>query len=188
MNIEFSAFIATSLDGYIARPNGQLDWLENATEKDSKQDFGYFDFMRNVDCVVLGRNTFEKVVSFPEWSYKNQRVVVLSKTMKNAPNHLEYPVDFFSGKVELLAVELQNLGVKKAYIDGGVTIQSFINAKLLDDIIVTQIPILIGRGISLFGKGFDDVKLELLKSNAFDNGFVQSHYKFKYSRGKFFDG
>lgn len=187
MNIVFSAYIATSLDGYIARLNGQLDWLDNVSEKDSKEDYGYFNFMASVDCIVMGRNTFEKVASFPEWPYEGKRVIVLSKMMKEAPEHLADKVDFFNGKIELLAVELQNFGVRKVYVDGGLTIQSFINSKLLDEIIVTSTPILIGRGIALFGERTQDIKLELVGSQSYSSGFVQSHYRFNYPKGRFFD-
>ncbi|WP_210330436.1 dihydrofolate reductase family protein [Aliikangiella sp. G2MR2-5] len=187
MNITFSAYIATSLDGYIARPNGGLDWLDNSTDKDSKEDYGYHDFMTTVDCLVMGRSTFEKVASFPEWPYQGKRVIVISKKMNQAPAHLHDRVEFFNGKVEQLVVELQSLGVRKVYVDGGFTIQSFINAGLLDEIIITQIPILIGKGISLFGDTKKDHKLKLLQSRKFDSGFVQSHYQFLPSSARFFD-
>ena len=189
MNITFESYIATSLDGYIARLNGKLDWLDGATEKDSKEDYGYFDFMASIDCIVMGRSSFEKVASFPEWPYQGKRVIVLSKTMKDAPEPLTHKVDFFNGKVELLAVELQNLGLKKVYVDGGLTVQSFIDAKLLDAITITQIPVLIGRGIPLFAEKSlsADIKMQLVKSQSYASGFVQSKYNIEYPKGRFFE-
>ncbi len=103
MNIVFAAYLASSLDGYIARLNGKLDWLESATDKDSKEDYGYLDFMASIDCVVMGRNSFEKVASFPEWPYQGKRVIVLSKTMKDAPEPLTHQVDFFNGNYKIWA-------------------------------------------------------------------------------------
>lgn len=187
MNIIFTSYIATSLDGFVARLNGKLDWLDAAAEKGSKEDYGYLDFMSTIDCIVMGRNTFEKVASFPDWPYNGKRVIVLSKTMKEPPSHLAEKVSFFSGKIALLAVELQNLKLKRVYVDGSMTIQSFINAKLLDELIVTSLPVLIGRGISLFGPVKDDVALKLLENKSFSSGFVQSHYQLCYAAGKFFD-
>ena len=109
-NIRLSAFIATSVDGFIARHNGKLDWLEIASNKNSPDDFGYHDYIGSVDCVVMGRNSFEKAVSFPEWPYHNKRVIVLSRRWKYIPDQFAHLAEHYSGKVELLTVELFNLG------------------------------------------------------------------------------
>ena len=188
VNIKFYGYIATSLDGFIARPNGKLDWLNDAAPKDSKEDYGYHQFMASVDCILMGRASFEKVASFPEWPYKDKRVFVLSRTMKDAPQDLEeYPIDFFNGAVERLAIELQTLGMRNVYVDGGITLQSFIRAEMLDEIIITQIPVLIGKGLELFTDFQKDIKLELIASQSYDSGFVQSRYRFIQQKGKFFD-
>lgn len=188
VNIKFFGYIATSLDGYIARPNGKLDWLNDAAPKDSKEDYGYHKFMLSIDCVLMGRASFEKVASFPEWPYKDKRVFVLSRTMKEAPKDLEdYEIDFFNGAVERLAVELQTLGMRNVYVDGGMTLQSFIRAEMLDEIIITQLPILIGKGLALFTDCQKDIKLALISSQSFDSGFVQNRYRFTQQKGRYFD-
>jgi len=178
MNIRLSVFIATSLDGYIARLNGKLDWLEMNKEQRKDEDFGYQNFISSVDCIVMGRNTFEKVVSFPEWPYPNKRVIVLSRRWKKVPDQFAELAELYSGKVELLTVELQSQGVRHVYVDGGLAIQSFIQQGLLTDIIITQLPILLGNGIPLFGNTNQDIKLELDHVKSFDSGFVQSRYNF----------
>jgi dihydrofolate reductase len=180
MDIKLSAFVATSLDGYIARYNGKLDWLEtNSNKLNAPQDYGYDALIGSVDCVVMGRNTFEKVVSFPTWPYHNKRLIVLSRRWKQVPDQFADLAELYSGKVELLTVELQNQGVRRVYIDGGITIQSFLQAGLLSDITVTTVPILLGGGIPLFSTIKNDVALELVKSESFESGFVQSKYNFK---------
>jgi dihydrofolate reductase len=177
MDINFSVFIATSLDGYIARPNGKLDWLENAAIKDDHEDYGYQQFMAGVNSVVMGRRTFERIARYSEWPYKGKQVIVLSRSLKLPPADFADKIDVFSRPVELLAVELQHHGVRKVYVDGGSTIQSFLSAGLIDDVILTQIPVLIGRGIKLFGELPEDVKLKLIQSQSFPSGFVQNHYR-----------
>ncbi len=179
MNIKLSVFIATSLDGYIARFNGKLDWLEINRDTSKSEDFGYAAFLGSVDCIVMGRNTFEKVVSFSEWPYHNKRVIVLSRRWKQIPDQFVEYAELYSGKVELLTVELQNQGVRHVYIDGGITLQSFIQQHLLNEITITTVPILLGSGIPLYGITKGDIELELLHSKSFDSGFVQSKYRFK---------
>jgi len=178
MDIKLSVFIATSLDGYIARYNGKLDWLEINSDKNKAEDLGYDDFIGAVDCVVMGRNTFEKVVSFDTWPYHNKRVVVLSRRWKQIPDQFMDLAELYSGKPELLTVELQNQGVRKVYVDGGTTIQSFLQKDLLTDITITTVPIILGKGLPLFGLTYGDLKLELLDSRSFESGFVQSRYRF----------
>jgi len=178
MDIKLSVFIATSLDGFIARYNGKLDWLEVNSDKSKSEDLGYDNFYGSIDCIVMGRNTFEKVVSFPEWPYHNKRVIVLSRRWKQIPDQFADLAELYSGKVELLTVDLQNQGVRNVYVDGGITIQSFMQAELLSEITITTVPIILGKGLPLFGNIRDDLKLELIYSRSFHSGFVQSKYKF----------
>jgi len=178
MDIKLSVFIATSLDGYIARYNGKLDWMEINSEKSKAEDLGYDEFYGSIDCIVMGRNSFEKVVSFSEWPYHNKRVIVLSRRWKKVPDQFADLAELYSGKVELLTVDLQNQGVKHVYVDGGITIQSFMQAELLSEITITIVPIILGKGLPLFGNTRDDIKLELINSRSFDSGFVQASYRF----------
>jgi len=179
MDIRLSVFIAMSLDGYIARLNGKLDWLEINSDKSKAEDFGYQTFVSRVDCIVMGRNTFEKVVSFPEWPYHNKRVIVLSRRWNQIPDQFVGLAELYSGKVELLTVELQNQGVKHVYVDGGITIQSFIQQRLLSDITITTVPIILGKGLPLFGTTREDQNLQLENTQSFPSGFVQASYTFK---------
>jgi len=178
MDIRLSVFIATSLDGYIARVNGKLDWLEINSDKSKVEDLGYESFYGSVDCIVMGRNTFEKVVAFPAWPYHNKRVIVLSRRWDMIPTQFADLAELYSGKVELLTVELQNQGVRHVYVDGGLTIQSFIQQQLLTDITITTVPIILGKGLPLYGYVREELKLKLTESQSFESGFVQSKYQF----------
>lgn len=179
MDIRLSVFIAMSLDGYIARYNGKLDWLETNSDKNNPEDYGYENFYGSIDCIVMGRNTFEKVVSFPKWPYHNKRVIVLSRRWKQIPDQFADLAELYSGKVELLTVDLQNQGVRHVYIDGGITIQSFMQAELLNDITITTVPVMLGKGLPLFSSTRGDIHLTLKNSRSFDSGFVQASYEFK---------
>ena len=177
MDIKFDVFIATSLDGYIARTNGSMDWLEKAAPKGATEDYGYQRFFSDVDSIVLGRNTFEKASTFSQWPYGKKHVIVLSKMLKEPPADFADKIDVFSGKVELLAVDLQHRGVRKVYVDGGQTIQSFLRAGLIDNLTITQVPVLLGRGIPLFSDLAAEIELKLKDSKSFSSGFVQSTYQ-----------
>jgi len=175
--MKVSAFIATSLDGYIARPDGDIEWLMNADNSGGKEDYGYKEFSDTVDCMVIGRNSMEKVMSFPEWPYESKRVVVLSNTLKETPSQLKDKVELYSGSLKKLVTVLENEGCNRIYIDGGKTIQSFINEALLTDITITKIPVLLGEGLSLFGKTKHDIKLKHIESKSYPSGFVKSTYE-----------
>ena len=175
--MKVSAFIATSLDGYIARPDGDIDWLMNADNSGGKEDYGYKEFSDTVDCMVMGRNSMEMVMSFPEWPYEGKREVVLSNALKETPSQVKDKVELYSGSLIKLVTELKNDGCKRIYIDGGKTIQSFINKDLITDITITKIPILLGEGLSLFGKTKHDIKLKHIESKSYPSGFVKSIYE-----------
>jgi len=176
--MQASAFIAASLDGFIARPDHTLDWLEDANA-DATEDYGYEQFVRSVSTVVMGRKTFQKIMSFPEWPYQHHRVIVLSSTMKEIPQPLDDQVQLFNGSVEEMSELLEAEGDKHIYVDGSRAIQSFIAAGLLTDITITTIPILIGEGISLFGGPLPrDIHATHVNTRAYQNGFVQTNYLF----------
>ena len=173
MNIQFSVFIATSLDGFIARPDGGLDWLP---VPGPEEDFGYHAFMDSVDCLVMGRKSFETVLAFDPWPYGDKRVIVLSATLDAIPTPVGGRVELFKGSQEGLVQKLAAEGVRRVYLDGGKTIQRFLRSGLVNDILITTIPILIGEGIPLFGPLNRDVPLTHLRTEAYPNGFVQSVY------------
>jgi len=180
--MKISVYIATSLDGFIARENGDLDWLSGSDgasddgENDS-EDFGFNAFMESVDVLVMGRNTYEKVLTFGQWPYGRKRVVILSNTLTQNSDELPKTVEFRSGLPAQLVKDLQKSGAQHLYIDGGKTIQGFLNAGLIHEITITKIPVLIGSGIPLFGPVHEDVKLQHIETHSFPNGFVQSKYK-----------
>lgn len=173
MTIKVSVYIAVSLDGFIARKNGDIDWL---TGGESGEDYGYADFMSTVDHVVMGRNTFEKVLSFGGWHYKKKVIVLTSRDLTLTPELSDKAEALHLSPRELIH-ELERRGSRHIYLDGGVTVQRFLRAGLVDEMTITTIPILIGEGLPLFGALEKDVRLELLKSQSFKNGFVQNIYK-----------
>lgn len=171
---KISVYIATSLDGFIARKNGDIDWLP--TDSPDGEDYGYAEFMSTVDALVMGRNSFEKVLSFGGWPYDRKVFVLSSKTLTISPD--------LSDKVEALHLppreliqELEQRGVKHIYLDGGVTIQRFLREGLVDEMTLTSIPILIGEGLPLFGALEKDIPLKLLEARSFPNGMVQRKYR-----------
>lgn len=173
-----SVFVATSLDGFIARPDGSIDWLDEANAlMPSGEDCGYGVFMQSIDVVVMGRHTFEQVLTFDAWPYGEKRVVVLSSRKVDIPATLSAAVSASSEAPALLVERLSAEGAKHLYVDGGITIQRFLAAGLIDDITVTLIPVLLGRGRPLFGPAEQDLHLALVGSRVFDFGFVQLSYR-----------
>jgi dihydrofolate reductase len=173
-----SVFIATSIDGFIADQNGNLDWLDVANKQVPEgEDCGFSAFMSSVDGLVMGRKTFEKVLSFGQWPYGETKVIVLSHHEVSIPQHLKNTVSFSNESPKLLYQRLADDGLHHLYIDGGLTIQSFLRDDLIDEMIITKIPVLLGRGISLFGNLGRGLILEHIKTWSYDFGFIQSHYR-----------
>ncbi|MEM1041971.1 MAG: dihydrofolate reductase family protein [Bacteroidota bacterium] len=171
-----SVFIAVSVDGYIAREDGSLDWLHGHGESD-EGDHGYADFMASIDTLVMGRKTFEKVLTFGAWPYSGKRVVVLSSGSPLVPEELESEIEVLALEPEALLRHLGSTGTESVYVDGGVTVQRFLRAGLVQELIVTRAPVLIGSGTPLFGSLPEDVRLEHVETRAFSNGLVQSRYR-----------
>ncbi|WP_108879398.1 dihydrofolate reductase family protein [Anderseniella sp. Alg231-50] len=169
-------FIAISLDGFIARRDGNIDWLMK--QQTSGEDHGYDAFMASVDGIIMGRGTFEKVLTFGDWSYPKP-VVVMSGTLNDAdiPGDLRDKVQVSAlGPAEIMR-ELADKGWARAYVDGGRVIQSFLQAGLISDMTLTHIPVLIGEGLPLFGKLDRDIDLEHLETRSFPSGLVSSTYR-----------
>ena len=177
MTIKSSVFIATSLDGFIARTEGSIDWLNEANSiVPSGEDCGFAGFMESVDVLVMGRNTFEQVLSFGEWPYGDKKVVVLSRKGVAVPVTIKNKVSTSSEDPKSLVERLEAEGVKHLYIDGGKTIQSFLASNLIDEITITTIPVLLGAGLPLFGPLKKDINLKHVSTNAYPFGFVQNRY------------
>jgi dihydrofolate reductase len=166
-----SVFIATSLDGFIARANGDLDWLPPG----GGEEHGYDAFIATVDALVIGRKTFEKVLSFDTWPYGEKPVVVLS-TRTLAPAPFGAVVERMSGPPAEIVAQLAARGIRHVYVDGGITIQRFLRAGLIQRLIITRIPVLIGAGIPLFGVTQRDIALEHVGTRQYASGLVQSEY------------
>ena len=177
MAITCSIFIATSLDGFIARKNGELDWLIGSANTEGGEDYGYQEFISSIDTLVMGRNTFERVLNFNEWPYAGKKVVVLSSGAPRIPDSLSDSVEVMSGTPVEVVRRLSGRGARHVYVDGGKTIQGFLRAGLIQDMTITRIPILLGDGIPLFGELDRDMMFHHVETKTYGNGFVQSTYK-----------
>lgn len=168
-------FIATSLDGYIADKKGGLDWL-SAIPNPNNEEMGFTSLMNRIDALVMGRATFETVCSFGiEWPYQKP-VFVLSNTMSCIPKSYEHHAELIQGSTLDILRALHQRGFHRLYIDGGKTIQGFLKLDLIDELIISTIPILLGSGIPLFGTIPTALEFELKESKVFLGQIVQRHY------------
>jgi len=179
--LKTSVYIATTLDGFIARKNGELDWLPGSDgkmdENHGNEDYGYNSFMDSIDVLVMGKNTYELVLSSGNWPYGSKKVIVLSKTLNQLADKTSNSVEIKSCSPKDLYAELEVSGAKHIYIDGGKTIQGFLEAGLINEITITKVPVIIGSGIPLFGPLSSDIHLRPLEAKSFQNGFVQNKYE-----------
>jgi dihydrofolate reductase len=168
-----SVFIGTSLDGFIARPNGDLDFLPPG----GGEPHGYNEFIASVDAIVIGRKTFETVLAMSPWPYGNKRVVVLSSEPLDLSVVVGGPVEQMSGPPAEIVSRLAASGAHHLYIDGGTTIQRFLCAGLIQRLIITRVPVLIGDGIALFGPLTGDIRLRHITTKHYPSGLVSSEYQ-----------
>jgi len=170
-------FIATSLDGYIADENDGIDWLHNIPNPEGN-DMGYAAFMKGIDAIIMGRNTFETVCSFDiPWPY-NKPVFVLSNSLNVIPSKYENKAQLISGTLKSILDEIERMGHRNIYIDGGSTIQSFLRENLIHEMTITRIPILLGKGKPLFGE-LNNMKLHFkcTGTTIFLNQVVQNTFE-----------
>jgi dihydrofolate reductase len=167
-----SVFCGISVDGFIARRNHDLDWLPEG----GGEEHGYNEFIAGVDAIVIGRNTFEKVLTLGPWAYGDKRVVVLSSRPLDLSAAAGGVVEQMSGEPADIVAKLAATGAHHLYVDGGITIQRFLRAGLIDRLIITRVPVLIGDGIPLFGSLPHDVRLQHVATRDFPGGLVQSEY------------
>lgn len=171
-------YIATSLDGYIADKDGGLDWL-NSIPNPENLDFGWGNFMTRIDAIIMGRNTFEVVCNFDcEWPY-TKPVFVLSNSLTSLPDEYNGKAELINGPLGDVLKTINGKGHTNLYIDGGVTIQGFLKEDLIDEMIITVIPILLGGGTPLFGELPKPIMFEHRKTEVLLNAMVQNHYRIK---------
>lgn len=168
-----SVFIGTSLDGFIARLNGSFDFLPEG----GGEPHGYNEFIATIDALVIGRNTFETVLAFPEWPYGDKRVVVLSTRPIDFSTVRGGVVEQMAGSPAEIVAKLAASGAHHLYIDGGITIQNFLRAGLIQRLTITRVPVLIGEGIPLFGAVLRDVRLRHVGTQQYPSGLVKSEYE-----------
>ena len=168
-----SVFVGTSVDGFIARHNGAFDFLPEG----GGEPHGYAEFMASVDALVIGRHTFDVVAAFPEWPYGEKRVVVLSSRAVDFSQVKGGVLEHMNGAPADIVAKLAATGARHLYIDGGITIQRFLRAGLIQRLIVTRVPVLIGEGIPLFGALPHDVRLQHVATRHYPSGLVQSEYR-----------
>ena len=168
-----SVFIGTSVDGFIARPNGDLDFLP----EDGGEPHGYNEFIAGIDTIVIGRKTYETVLAFPEWPYGKKRVAILSSRPLDLSAVRRGVVEQMAGSPAEIVSKLEATGARNLYIDGGITIQNFLRAGMIQRLIITRVPVLIGQGIPLFGALPKDVRLRHVATRHYPSGLVQSEYQ-----------
>ena len=165
-----SVFIATSLDGFIARRDGGIDWL--SIVETPGEDYGYAKFFADVDALILGRGTYDTALGFPAWPYGDKRCVVLTHGSRES----QHGERFHAGAPGPLLEELHAAGVRRIYVDGGAVIRLFLREGLIDDVTLSIVPILLGDGIPLFDASVPTRRLRLVASQGFPSGLVQLRY------------
>jgi dihydrofolate reductase len=170
-----SVFVGTSVDGFIARADGRLDWLPAG----GGEPHGYDEFIATVDAIVIGRNTFETVLAFDSWPYGDKRVVILSSRPLDLSAAMARggAVEQMGGSPAEVVARLAASGAHHVYVDGGITIQRFLRKGLIDRLVITRVPVLIGEGIPLFGALPRDIRLDHVATRHYPSGLVQSEYR-----------
>ena len=170
--MKISVFVGTSVDGFIARPNGELDFLPPG----GGEPHGYNEFIATVDAIVIGHKTFETVLAMEDWPYEKKRVVVLSSRAVDL-SKARGAVEQMGGSPAEIVAQLAASGAHHLYIDGGITVQGFLRAGLVQRLVMTRVPVLIGEGIALFGSLPHDVRLHHVATRSYASGLVQSEYQ-----------
>ncbi len=172
--MKISAYVGTSLDGFIARKDGDFSWLSQFANDEAVA--AYNEFIARIDAIVIGRGTFEEVLKFPEWHY-DKPVFVLSSTINELPDAAKDKATILSMPPREVLGHLVREGFSNIYVDGGTVIQSFLTEGLIDELIVATVPIIIGNGIPLFGHGETDISFRHIKTIVATNGLVRSFYE-----------
>ncbi|HEV2490227.1 MAG TPA: dihydrofolate reductase family protein [Candidatus Acidoferrales bacterium] len=171
--MKLSVFCGVSVDGFLARSNHALDFLDAG----GQEPHGFDEFYASVDVIVIGRKTFEVVLTFDGWPYGKKQVIVLSSRPLDLSSVKGGVVEQMSGEPAEIVSQLKSRGFQHAYIDGGNTIQRFLAAGCIDRLVITRVPVLIGAGIPLFGPVPGDIKLHHVATRSYKGGLVQSEYE-----------
>ncbi len=174
--MKISAYVGTSLDGFIARKDGDFAWLSQFANDEAIA--AYNEFMAPIDAIVIGRGTFEEVLKFPDWPY-DRPVFVLSSSLGELPANAKGKAGILSMPPREIAEHLSNKGFSNIYVDGGTVIQTFLNEGLIDELVIAKAPIIIGNGIPLFGHGDADILFRHIRTVVASNGLVRSYYEKK---------
>lgn len=169
---EISSYVAVSIDGYIAKKNDDLSWLEEVQVL-NKDYYGYKKYIDSIDAMVIGRNTYNKAINSGKWPYKGKRVIVLSNTLSTAHSNVE----IFQGDIAQLIQKLHLEEIKHISIDGGITFSEFLNKKMIDQITLLVIPVILGAGVPLFNKIQAELPCRLISSNIYESGLVILNYE-----------
>jgi dihydrofolate reductase len=174
--ITATVFVGISLDGFLARPNDDIDWLTGSGEP---EDFGYNEFIAGIDAIVMGRRTFEKVLTLDKWYYGDKRLVVLSRRSVDLASARARGgvVEQMAGPPAEIVSRLEASGARELYVDGGITIQEFLRAGLIQRLVISRLPVLIGEGIPLFGSLPRDIHLRHVATRTYPGGMVQTEYR-----------
>ncbi len=173
-NFHATVYVGLSLDGFIARPDGGIDWLDRLPDDPADGDYGYGEFIVTVDALVMGRNTFDLAMSFEAWPYGELPVFVLThRAIEVAPA----TVEAVAGTPHEVAERLAARGIQHVYIDGGQVCRQWLRAGLVQRMVLTRLPVLLGDGIPLFGALEGDLWWRLVSTRTFANGLVQMSYE-----------
>ncbi|MCH9621705.1 MAG: putative protein YyaP [Chlamydiia bacterium] len=164
-------YIACSIDGFIARQDGSIDWLEEGHT--GNEDYGFKKFMKSVDAVIMGKNTYEVISKFDEWPYPDKKVIVLSSSL----NKIRKEAKVYNKQLDNLLNTLHTEGINHVWVDGGITLSKFINDGLIDEITITKIPVILGSGIPLFNSIKKEQRIDLINAQSYPSGLVQLKYK-----------
>lgn len=169
---KISIYIATSIDGYIARADGSLDWLDRVGG--FEEDYGFKKFVNSIDAVIMGRKTYEVAATAhgtPHWPYQGKKMIVLSTTLQTVVPEAQ----LYTGDLITLINQLHAEGIRHIWVDGGVTISQFLRLNKVDEMILSLIPLLLGAGFPLFDIG-KEIPCRLISSQSYPSGLVQLHY------------
>ena len=171
-------YIATSLDGFIAGPNGEIDWLEHDS---GGEDYGFAEFIKKIDALIMGSATFKIITDFAQWHYGDSQMIVMSRRLheNDILPQFKDKVSISQGEPSEVLAELQSRGCEQIYVDGGKLVQSFLRAGLIDELIITRFPVILGGGIPLFGELGKQIELRHLETTSFKSGLIQSNYEVK---------